>query len=101
MDDGSYSRGKIDISTYSFSLKEINTLQEVIKKVFGIKANYYRDRNKGFRMYFNQEDTKKLIKLIHPYIISSMMYKIGFRDPVTTGFSPFAKSERKIAYKTL
>jgi hypothetical protein len=66
-------------------------LQESIKKVFDIGANYYRDRDKGFRMYFNQEDTKKLIKVIHPYIIPSMMYKIGFRNPVTTGFSPFAK----------
>jgi hypothetical protein len=91
MDDGSYSKGRIDISTYSFSLKEINTLQKSIKKVFGIRANYYRDRDKEFRMYFSQEDTKKLIKVIHPYIIPSMMYKIGFRDPVTTEFLPFAK----------
>ena len=91
MDDGSYSKGRIDISTYSFSLKEINTLQEPIKNVLGIRANYYRDRDKGFRMYFNQEDTKKLIKVIHPYIIPSMMYKIGFRNPVTTEFLPFAK----------
>ena len=91
MDDGSYSKGRIDISTYSFSLKEINTLQESIEKVFGIGSNYYRDRDKGLRMYFNQEDTKKLIEVIHPYIIPSMTYKIGFRNPVTTGFPLFAK----------
>ena len=91
MDDGSYSKGRIDISTYSFSLKEINTLQESINKVFGIRVNYYRDRDKGYRMYCNQEETKKLIKIIHPYIIPLMMYKIGFRNPVTTGFSPLSK----------
>ena len=86
MDDGSYSNKKIDISTYSFSLSEINFLQGCFKNIFDIKINYYRDRDKGYRMYCNQEETKKLANIISPYIIPSMMYKIGFRDPVTTGF---------------
>jgi len=86
MDDGSYSNKKIDISTYSFSLSEINFLQRNFKDIFDIKINYYRDRDKGYRMYCNQEETKKLASVISPYIIPSMMYKIGFRDPVTTGF---------------
>lgn len=81
MDDGCYSRNKIDISTYSFSLLEINKLQILFNDVFGIKARYHRDRDKGYRMYFNQEETKKLIKIIYPYIITSMMYKIGFATP--------------------
>ena len=75
----------IDISTYSFSLLEINFLQKCFRNNFDIKANYYRDRDKGYRIYFNQEETKKIIKIIHPYIIPSMMYKIRFRNPVTTG----------------
>ena len=89
MDDGSYSRNKIDISTYCFSLEEIHRLQTSIKKITGIKVSYYRDRDKGWRIYFNREPTKELIKIIRPYIIPSMMYKIGlgFRNPVTTGFS--------------
>jgi len=84
MDDGSYSRKRIDISTYSFSLSEIHILQDCFKKVFNIQARYYSDRDKGYRMYFNQNETKKLIKIIRPYIIPSMRYKIGFRNPVTT-----------------
>jgi len=96
MDDGSFSRHKIDISTYSFSLSELNILQECFRDSFDIKANYYRDRDKGYRMYFNQEATKKLIKVIRPYIIPSMMYKIGFRNPVTTRISSEPKSETKI-----
>jgi hypothetical protein len=86
MDDGSYSRNKIDISTYSFSSPEIFFLQRCFKNIFDIKINYYCDRDKGYRMYCNQEETKKLANVIRPYIIPSMMYKIGFRDPVTTGF---------------
>ena len=96
MDDGSFSRNKIDISTYCFSLQEINNLQEYFKDIFDIKMNYYRDRDKGYRMYSNQEETLKLIKIIRPYIIPSMMYKI-FRNPVTTGFPHRQKSGMKIA----
>ena len=81
MDDGCYSQNKIDISTYSFSLLEINTLQTIFNDIFSIKARYHRDRDIGYRMYFNQEETKKLIKIIYPYIIPSMMYKIGFATP--------------------
>ena len=77
-------RKRIDISTYSFSLSEIHILQKCFKEVFNIEAKYYSDRGKGYRMYFNQEETKKLIKIIRPYIIPSMRYKIGFRNPVTT-----------------
>src|SRR3989344_9319885 len=36
MDDGSYSKNKIDISTYSFSLSEINLLCEILKNKFDV-----------------------------------------------------------------
>ena len=87
MDDGSYNKGIIDISTHSFLEPEINLLQNVFNKKFGVKIKYYNDGNKGYRMYCSKEETKKLIKIILPYIIPSMMYKIGFCNPVTTGFS--------------
>lgn len=86
MDDGSYSQSKIDISTYSFRLSEIEKLMKVIRDKFSIIANYYRDRDKGYRMYFNVTETKKLVKVIEPYIIDSMRYKIGYSNsnPVKT-----------------
>ena len=73
MDDGSYSKKKIDISTYAFSLSEIEILQKCLKKIFDVDAKYYRDRDKGYRMYCNQRETEKLVKIIRPYIIPSMM----------------------------
>lgn len=77
MDDGSYSQGKIDISTYSFTLQEIEKLCGVIKNKFGIVMLYYKDRDKGYRMYCNKKETQKLVNLICPYIIKTMKYKIG------------------------
>lgn len=79
MDDGSYSRARIDISTYCFSLSEIGFLQQLVEKIFDIKLQYYRDRDKGYRMYTNLQETEKLIAIIKPYVIPSMQYKIGFR----------------------
>ncbi|MFH1626624.1 MAG: hypothetical protein ABH971_00755 [bacterium] len=77
MDDGSYNKKKIDISTYSFTLQEIKGLCKIIKNKFGIKFRYHNDRNKGYRMYCNITETKKLVDLICLYIIKSMRYKIG------------------------
>lgn len=81
MDDGSYSKKKIDISTYSFSLPEINFLQKLLRDAFRLEARYYRDRDKGYRMYFRKDETDKLIDVISPFIIPSMRYKIGFVTP--------------------
>ena len=77
MDDGSYSDGKIDISTYSFTLPEINLLQKSFAQIFDINSLYYKDRDKGYRMYFNKRETQKAINIIKHHIVPSMMYKIG------------------------
>ena len=58
MDDGSYNKGVIDISTYSFLLPEIKLLQEILKKKFNVEFRYYKDRDKGYRMYCNMKETK-------------------------------------------
>ena len=77
MDDGSFNKNHIDISTYSFTLKEICILQDAIQENFNVLIRYYRDRDKGYRMYCNQKETKQLVHTIHSHIIPSMMYKIG------------------------
>lgn len=77
MDDGSYSKGAMSISTYSFAESDIHLLQQALHEAFRIKAGYHSDRDKGFRMHLNTRETKCLVHAIHPYIIPSMNYKIG------------------------
>jgi len=84
MDDGSYSGGKIDISTYAFSIDEVLLLCRSLEKRYDLSPRYYKDRDKGHRMYFRKSVTEKLVDLIRPYIVPSMSYKIGSRNPVTT-----------------
>ena len=79
MDDGSLSKGKIDISTYSFKLKEIWLLQKAIFNRFSLESNYYKDRDKGWRMYFRKNEMQKLTRVISSYIVPNLRYKI----PVT------------------
>jgi LAGLIDADG DNA endonuclease family len=76
MDDGSSNRNHLDISTYSFTLSEIDILRDAFKSKFDIHAQCYRDRDKGFRMYFRVGETKKIVDIIKPYIIPTMRYKI-------------------------
>lgn len=76
MDDGCLSRNKIDISTYSFKLEEIKLLQQALLKKFALETNFYKDRDKGFRMYFRKTETAKLIPLISEFIIPNLAYKI-------------------------
>ena len=76
MDDGSLNRNHMDISTYSFTLPEIAILICALKSRFDLEARYYRDRNKGFRMYFNSGDTQKLSHIIRPYVIPAIKYKL-------------------------
>lgn len=77
MDDGCYSQEKIDISTYSFTLQEIERLCSTIKNKLKITMLYYKDRDKGYRIYCRKSETQKLVDLICPYIIKTMRYKIG------------------------
>lgn len=77
MDDGSYNQKVVDISTYSFLEKDIEFLQKCLEIKFGFKMNYYNDRGKGFRMYANQTESRKLIQIISPYVIPCLQYKVG------------------------
>lgn len=77
MDDGSYNQNKLDISTYSFTLQEVEFLCAILLKKFNILMSYHRDRDKGYRMYANMSETQKLVNLIQPYVIPTMMYKTG------------------------
>jgi len=76
MDDGSLNNNQLDISTYSFTLQDIHLLIETLKSEYGLSGQYYSDRNKGCRMYFKKSETRKLARLIKPYVIPNLDYKI-------------------------
>lgn len=80
MDDGGNSRNHIDISTYAFTLPEIQRLVAALQVKFGLSARYYRDRDKGHRMYFDIRNSKKLAALIESHVVPILRYKIRFQQ---------------------
>lgn len=76
MDDGSFNRNVLDLSTYAFNKDSIRILQQVLWKKFSLKTGYFNDRNIGFRMYFPKNESKKISSIIAPFIIPSMEYKL-------------------------
>lgn len=81
MDDGSYQKGRMDMSTYSFSIEDINLLRKCIERKFHVAMNFFNDRGKGYRMYANKKESERLIQIIRPYVISCFKYKIGLITP--------------------
>ncbi len=78
-DDGSYDnkQGYIILCTNSYSLEEHKLMKEFFKQRFGLDPTIgFRD-NKYYYLRFKQEDSKKLINIIKPFIPESMKYKIG------------------------
>lgn len=80
MDDGCHDKGAMIINSHNFSLNENKKLQDVLKSNFNLVAKINKDRAR-FRLRIRKKDFLKLKKIIIPYIIPSMRYKIV---PVTT-----------------
>ncbi|PIV17910.1 MAG: hypothetical protein COS42_02935 [Flavobacteriales bacterium CG03_land_8_20_14_0_80_35_15] len=80
MDDGCNSAGSLIYNTHSFSYKNQQKLIEILDIKFGIKARLNKDR-KNYRIRIMKCSMNRLIKMIKPFIVPSMMYKIV---PVTT-----------------
>lgn len=81
MDDGSYSKGAINLSTYAFSVRDIYFLKECLQEKFRVETTPTRDRDKGYRLFCTRASTANLARIIRPYIIPSMRYKIGLVTP--------------------
>lgn len=81
MDDGTYSRGSIEISTYAFSIDEVRLLKQCLWERFQIETAPVRDRDKGYRLYCTRAGTRSLVRVIRRHVIPSLSYKIGFVTP--------------------
>lgn len=81
-DDGSYEnkQGYIILCTNSYTLEEHRLMKEFFKERFNLEPTIgFRDK-KYYYIRFKQDDTKKLIKIIKPFIPKSMLYKIGEKN---------------------
>lgn len=81
-DDGSYDnrQGYIILCTNAFSLEEHQLMKKFFNEKFGLDPTIgFRD-GKYYYLRFKQEDSKKFINIIKPFIPDFMKYKIGERN---------------------
>lgn len=79
MDDGQIKSKKhrtLLINTQSFSRKDLQVLQAALRERFGIETSLQKARGQ-WRLYLQSSTIKTFLKLINPYLIPSMRYKIG------------------------
>ena len=81
-DDGSYDnrQGYIILCTNAFSLGEHQLMKKFFNDMYGLDPTIgFRD-GKYYYLRFKQEDSKKLINIIKPFIPNCMKYKIGEKN---------------------
>ena len=82
MDDGSKSYSSFYLNTQQFSLPEQEFLMKLLSDTFGLNSRLNRDKN-YFRLRIDTNSSKSLKKIVEPFIIPSLKYKLT-NDPVTT-----------------
>ena len=84
MDDGGRRKDchGMFLNTLSYSKTEQHKLQKCLAKNFGIETRIHWISD-GYRFYIPTSSAKEFCKIISPYIIPTMVYKLPY-NPVTT-----------------
>ncbi len=69
------SNSSVKISTENFSFNDSILLQQTILKNFSLHCSIQKHKDK-FIFYFKKKDKIQLFKIIKPYMINSMYYKL-------------------------
>ena len=94
MDDGSKCRASdVYINTQQFTVNDQMKCAELLKKL-GIESRLNRDK-KYWRIRIKKSSLPRFFSLIRPYVIPSMMYKIGLEPVETTRRSPSTRKAKK------
>lgn len=83
MDDGTRIRSAFYLNTQHFTLQDQEFLQDLLFNTFGFNSTLNRDK-KYFRIRIFSKSSLDMQRLIKPYIIPCMKYKMLTNDPVTT-----------------
>lgn len=73
MDDGYVTKNSCILSSCSFTLEEQQILADILLEKFDLHFNLGKHDNS---MYLQAKDFPKFVKLIKPYVIPSMQYKL-------------------------
>jgi len=72
MDDGNVTNDSFQINTQSFSDEEKFYLQMLLKDKYNVKCSVHKQG----QLYIFKESSENFIKLVKPYMLNSMLYKV-------------------------
>lgn len=75
MDDGSRCDKDIYLNSQQFTYEEQEKLVTELKKQFQVQSSLNRDKQ-YHRIRIKKESVNKFMKMISPYVIPSMIYKL-------------------------
>lgn len=80
MDDGSLKSSRHNtyiIHTVGWARKDLETAQKVLSAKFGIETSLHRQRDKHLRLYIKSASAGLFRRIIEPYMVTSLRYKLG------------------------
>ena len=75
MDDGAKDKNQLRLNSQCFNESENQKLQRFLQAKLKIKSTLNRDK-KWFRIRIAGESMPKLVRMVRPHVISSMLYKL-------------------------
>jgi len=76
MDDGTWKQPGVRIATNCFTKQEVELLVLTLETKFNLKSTLHKN-NAKYQLYIKQESIPLLKELILPYMVPSMLYKLG------------------------
>ena len=78
MDDGTRVGSGLKLCTNSFTFEDTTRLVLILNKLYGLKSSVQSAGHLNqYIIYIWSESMPKLRQLIKPYMVSSMLYKLG------------------------
>ena len=77
MDDGTYAQGVLKFCTDSFTLDQVQFLCDMLGSKYDINCHPQHRAKGQYCIYIANREIDKVRALVRPYIIPSMLYKIG------------------------
>ena len=78
MDDGSRINKTVRIATNCFAKSDLEFLCELLKNKYNLDASIQKSGlGKGYILYIKTSSLNKFIEIVKPFILPSMLYKLG------------------------
>lgn len=74
--DGKFDRSGLILCTDSYSIQDVLRLINVLIIRYDLKCSIHNPKKGHYRIYISKKSIPKLRKLVLPYIVPSMLYKL-------------------------